>query len=207
MKPKYIILIIVAVCISLFYIYIWKSGGEVLDAFETMNEQLMEQNNVQPNARDSLRWKLENTGYKQKAQGLNAKVSTFKSYVQELKEELLTKVDDPTDYEKMDSSTPSDQFFFNDNGYTEKGQEFVDTVNNLKTDVIQYLGSDFPDIEDRLESVFNQRDDIDDWLDYNFKGFPFIAVVTKLTNIQAQIDHLEEELYTDMLDKAMILEE
>jgi len=45
----------------------------------------------------------------------------------------------------------------------------------------------------------NETKGIDDWFDYNFKGFPIIATITKLTQIQSDIIQVKREILTEMI--------
>ena len=57
------------------------------------------------------------------------------AYIEGIKEEMKATVDDPTDYETMDSGKFLDEKFFkgNDGVYNEDGQEFVDNMNKYSS--------------------------------------------------------------------------
>jgi hypothetical protein len=45
----------------------------------------------------------------------------------------------------------------------------------------------------------NETKDIDDWLNYNFKGFPIIATITELTQIQSNINLIKRDFLFEMI--------
>ena len=112
-----------------------------------------------------------------------------------------------SNYESMDKGTFLDNKFFkgDDGVYKEGGQEFLDNMNNYSTQIGTTLGSEFKNISSDVvnrfstEKVINRDGKEIFWLDYNYKGFPLIASLTKLTQIQADIKTTESEVLSAML--------
>src|SRR5690606_29187392 len=114
------------------------------------------------------------------------------------------------DYEVMDKSMFLDEkFFLGGDKYSPDGQEFVDRMNNFRIEVSKVLGDDFKDVQAVLNDKFSTGDENGkvkdregrprDWLEYHYKGFPMVASLTKLTQIQSDIKSVESEILGAML--------
>ncbi len=78
---------------------------------------------------------------------------------------------------------------------------FVEMIKNYKGRVIQVFGSQYPESIEMVEARFftgdmnynvKNRDNVDEpWLDANFKGFPLISSLAKLTLMQNDIRQTE----------------
>ena len=120
-------------------------------------------------------------------------------------------VDDPTDYQTMDSGKfLDDKFFKGDDGqYKEEGQAFLDNMNNYRAEIVNVLGDGNENIKSDIvnrfstDKVTNREGKEIFWLDYNYKGFPLVASITKLTQIQADIKTTESQILGGMLQGQM----
>lgn len=189
---------------------------EVLSAFGLMNEKLTASNKAAEQRNDSFVASLEQKAVDQpeKYKELNAKAesldkisSEFDSYLAELKSKMVATVDNPTDYEIMDKGDYLDQNFFKGDDLKEDGKEFLNQINTYRTKVVDLL-KDTKGMETIVKDVQNKfstepevnRDGIKiDWLDYHYKGFPLVASLTKLTQLQADIKTTESEVLSNML--------
>ncbi|MFI2742949.1 gliding motility protein GldM [Zhouia sp. PK063] len=193
---------------------------EVLNAFGLMNQKL-ETSNSKAEATNNaamagLQQKAQEQSEKyaevyQNAQTIKKESDDFYNYIENLKKEMLASVKDPKDYAAMDKADFLDQKFFSGEGYSKDGQEFVDKIHNYRDQVIAALGEKGnaqlkSDIKDRFQTgdengeVRRSRDNVKvTWLDYNYKGFPLIASLTQLTQLQADIRTTEQDVLSTML--------
>lgn len=193
---------------------------EVLQAFGLMDNKLVAANDAATtrNSRSyedlalkaveqSEKYSDENT----KAKKIQQLSTEYNSYIESIKDEMKATVDDPTDYETMDSGKFLDAKFFkgNDGVYQEAGQEFVDKMNAFRTEIGAVMGEGSENIKNDVatrfstEKVTNREGKEIFWLDYNYKGFPLVASITKMTQIQADIKTTESEVLTNMLQGQM----
>ncbi len=194
---------------------------EVLSAFGLMNEKLSNANAKSTERNEQAYLNLEtNVIEEPERYGLlneNAKTvrqlsSEFNSYLSDLKSKMKETVKDDDDYEVMDKPDFLDQYFFKGDNYTPEGQEFVNKIEEYRSSVTAVLDS-FPElkgtVEDRFDTggeegkVENRDGRPVDWLDYHFKGFPLVASLTKLTQMQTDIKTTEEDILTKMLEGAL----
>ena len=109
--------------------------------------------------------------------------------------------------EEMDKGDALDEFWFTGDRLTQNGKAFVDRIEKFKADINEVLGDDvaYNPAKATLERRFNTSDvenkdgKTQNWLDYNFKGFPSVASYTKLTAMQNDIKATEANLYNVFL--------
>ncbi|WP_298498099.1 gliding motility protein GldM [uncultured Algibacter sp.] len=190
---------------------------EVLSAFGLMNEKLTESNEA-TEARNasfvaSLDVKAEDQPekykpLKAKADQIDDLAHKFDAYLTDLKGKMTAKIDDPTDYEIMDKGDYLDEHFFKGDKIKEDGQEFLSQMKAFREGVSKILAG-----EKGMESVIKDLDkrfNTDpvkvageikpkDWLDYHYKGFPLVASLTKMTQLQSDIKTTESEVLSQML--------
>lgn len=189
---------------------------EVLSAFGLMNEKLTESNQATTLRNDSFMANLEQKAadqpekyvpLKSKADQIDALAKTFDSYLEELKGKMTATVDNPTDYEIMDKGDYLDNNFFKGDKIKPEGQEFLKQIAAYRDGVAKVL-SDEKGMETVIKDVKKKfstdpvvnRDGIKvDWLDYHYKGFPLVASLTKMTQLQADIKTTESEVLSTML--------
>ncbi len=193
---------------------------EVLQAFGLMDNKLVAANDAATSRNkrsyEDLALKAVEQSEKYgdeavKADKIQKLSDDYFTYIENIKEEMKATVDDPTDYETMDSGKFLDDKFFkgNDGVYHESGQEFVDRMNNYRADLASVMGKGSENIKKDVESRFStdkvaNREGIEIfWLDYNYKGFPLVASITKMTQIQADIKTTETEVLGNMLQGQM----
>ena len=121
-----------------------------------------------------------------------------------------------TNYQTMDKSLDLDDMFFEGNNYDSLGVVFVDkfkSYSSLMRSIIDSISlqesrltvkrtpHDFSITKDLLkrsftfqDSVVNSEGTIQPYLDYNYKGFPKIASLSKLTKLQSDVRELELQL-------------
>lgn len=192
---------------------------EVLSAFGILNNKIADSNTLVQNNNTDLFSQLsakavEQPGHylakKEKAEKIKALSDEFYAYVEGLKKELTKEYTRDADgnlpYENMDKGDKLDELFFEGDKASKKGQEFLDKIKNYNRDVQQIAGTD---MLEETKVKLNKRFSLDPvksksagatlpWLEYNYKGFPVIASVTKLTQLQNDIKVTENELLSGM---------
>ena len=142
---------------------------------------------------------------KEQADQINALTEELVGYIDGVKNKLTAEMDDPTDYETMDKSNDLDELWYKGGKVTPEGQEFIDKMDTYRNGVVSVIGADLPKVRAEVEKDFStapekDRDGVEkDWLSYNYVGFPLVASITKLTQIQADAKTVESEILSDLL--------
>ena len=187
---------------------------EVLSAFGFLNDDLEEYNESTIAKNKGLYNDLDVKVSDQfeKYRPLQIKLNKIKEisndyflYLDSLKRKMITSVRDSVNFEMMSSSNYLDEYFFKGEGYREEGQEFIDAMTSFKEQVIGVLGTD----DKGLSKVISSRFDISDhknlenktikWLIYNYKGFPLIASITNITQLQTKAKNTESDILNTLL--------
>ena len=186
---------------------------EVLSAFGFMNEKLTE-NNISTTEKNkqayaNLAIKADEQSAKFDALNKQAiKIKTYSAdfyiYLEELKDKMTANIEDRQDYESMDQTTFLDEYFFKGDKFTNEGKQFLDQINGYRTDVTMVLGENkqFANILVKrfsTNAVINRDGKKIKWLDYRFKGFPLVASLTNLTQLQADIKNTEADIISNLL--------
>jgi gliding motility-associated protein GldM len=188
---------------------------EVLSAFGLINERFETANGLALTSNEAILADLDLKAQDKPEQykvpnEIGKKVATatttFYKYVETLKVDLTKDVKREADgklpYETMDNSSKLDESWFSGDGLSAKGKEVAAAVDNYKASIKSALGTDpkFKDILTEFNTKFNTGDVVDkegvkkNNLDYNFKHFPLIASVAKLTAIQNDVNTLENQI-------------
>lgn len=197
---------------------------EVLSAFGLLNDRLSTANIAadQRNVAflDNLNLKAEEQPEKyvplrEKAGQIDKISKEFNSYLEEVKKGLQTSVNpeviENNNYEAMDKTDYFDLLFFRGEGLTEDGQAFLDNINNYRSKLNELLGDEqgFEDILAEVNDKFN-TDEVKrgdgatvSYLNYHFQGFPMIASLTKLTQLQNDVKNTNSQILTKMLEGQM----
>lgn len=202
---------------------------EVLDGFGQMFKKIQNAN-VRVDQGNAIYYEKLATNAKEKEGkwiGNNKTALEIKSESEELYQKIQSikdkiteqqRIDDPelNEYARMDKGEQLDLVFFDANGLSEEGQEFVDLINNYKMHVIQVFGSKFPAyielVEDRFYTgdmdgnVENRDGQPQSWLSWNFEGFPLISSLAKLTMMQNDIRLTESDVLNALLGKELEVE-
>ncbi|MEZ4792005.1 MAG: gliding motility protein GldM [Gelidibacter sp.] len=187
---------------------------EVLSAFGLMNERITDSNQsaTERNAAfmQGLAEKVEEQRdkyqpLKAQADQIDVLSTEFNTYLESVKADLLSTVKDPKKYEEMDKTNHLDEKWFNGDKATKAGQEFLDHIKKYKDGVISVLGDSNKDIQEDIIKKFTPSDVTTSegitkpWLNYHFEGFPMIASLTKITQMQADVKTVESEVLSSML--------
>ena len=187
---------------------------EVLSAFGLMNEKLVESNTrtTERNGAfmEDLAAKVEEQPEKYKpemakAKQINALSDDLIAYIESSKKVLLEGLtgEQLTDYQSMDKNAILDEYFFAGGKITKAGQTFIDKVNAYREGVKTNLTggtTDFSDVIKSVEADFStepivNRENVKiDWLKYNYEGFPQVASLTKMTQMQSDVKKNQSEI-------------
>ena len=187
---------------------------EVLSAFGFMNEKLTENNasTIDKNKEAYANLETKAREQKEKFGKLNDQANEIKkyssdlySYLGELKSQMTTDIENKSDYESMDKTDFLDTYFFKGDGFTPEGQGFLDKINGFRTDLLSALSAD-----SKFISAINKRFNTEDvpvpgtdktrpWLKARYEGFPLVASITNLTQMQADIKNTESDILSALL--------
>jgi len=198
---------------------------EVLDGFGQMFEKISDANERVEVSNEAL---LENIvvnaeekggkwiDHKRTAEQIKEESDAFYNVIEELKKKITEKQreKDPElqEFSQMDKGEALDVIWFKE-GSEDAKNKFIDIIQEYKMHVIQVFGSRYPESIDMVEARFftgdlnnnvKNRDQIDEpWLDANFKGFPLISSLAKLTMMQNDIRQTENDVYTTLMGKEL----
>ncbi|MET2983951.1 type IX secretion system motor protein PorM/GldM [Aureibaculum conchae] len=188
---------------------------QVLSAFGFMNEKLTASNvsaeqqnaatyaNLATKAADQPEKYADHNTNAQKVQALSL---DFNAHLEKMKEELTAGVEDPTNYETMDSENAGNEFFFKGEKLTEAGQAFLDKINNYRNEVTTLLGDGYEEITAKVNTRFDTSEQklkdgegTQPWINNRYEGFPLITTITNLSQMQADIKTTENEMLMAMV--------
>jgi len=190
---------------------------EVLSAFGSINEKLDRSNQsyVQKNIvtlENLIADKDKNDRSRLAAETALAANKLSKTYIDYLTTQKDTLLDNPkfvndttglkTEYEVMDQSSVLDEKYHKSGKMTAAGQEFLTQMDTYKNGMLVLLGDAYPTITPIINDYFDTGDIVDgdgknnDYIEYNFVGFPLVSSLTKMTQIQNDVNTIEYELLT-----------
>jgi len=196
-------------------------GKEVLSAFGLMNEKLQTANERYQLTNEAAFAELERKeqekpeDYKEaleKARQVRELSNEYYAYLNTLKEEVMSQASNKTDYQVMDKSDFLDEKFFKTDGLKPEGQKFLDEINKYRTQLVSLLGAKDEALKKIIEERFstgennkvkNRDGNTIGWVQYNYEGFPYIASVTKFSQLQSDIRQTEQDFYKAMLGEKM----
>ncbi len=193
---------------------------EVLAAFGLMNEKLETSNTKMTASNEGFLEGLatkasENeeeygTLYKN-AQEVKELSDKYYNYLETIKKGMTEGLEDPKDYVVMDKSDFLDQLFFQGDNLKPEGEKFVKEIEGYRDGVVNSLPKDkFKEIKEAVKTRFStgdkdgkveKRDGTrQDWINYHYEGFPLVASLTKITQLQADIKTTEQEVLKSLLE-------
>ena len=132
------------------------------------------------------------------------------------KKKVKNITDSIMDYQTMDKSQFLDEYFFNGDLLTENGEAYIQRFKDFSTFYGSLVDSilleeslektkrtphDFTQVKDLIkrsftynEKVINSEGTEQNYLNYNFEGFPLIASISKFTKLQSDIRELELQM-------------
>lgn len=196
---------------------------EVLSAFGLMNEKLTESNQATGERNTAFMASLDQkavdqpekyVSLKSKADQIDDLASKFNKYLEDLKDSMVEGLDDPTDYEIMDKGDYLDENFFKGAKLKPAGEEFLAQMAAYRDGVTKILANEkgmqsvVKDVKEKFntDDVTNRDGIKQRWLDYHYKGFPLVASLTKMTQLQADIKTTQSEVLSTMLQGTLATE-
>jgi gliding motility-associated protein GldM len=194
---------------------------EVLTAFGIMNDKL-EKNNIAASAKNSeflsqLDQKAKDnpdqfTTLNSRAKNVTKISKEFFDFLDNTKSDVLKEYKKDKDgdlpYETMDKGDKIDEAWFKGDKLSPAGQKVVDAVDKYRNALTQALTSDGKANQSIIDDI-NYRFNTDkvkakdkakkSWLDYNFKGFPVISSVAKISSMQSDVKTIENEILSRLL--------
>lgn len=198
---------------------------EVLSAFGILNNKIIESNTLSDTRNQSSFDQLAQKAVDQPGQYGEKKIIVEKirkiskeycDYLEGIKTEITKKTEKDAEgnfmYEQMDKGDLVDRLFFKGDKVSKGGQEFLDKIKNYPFEIKQIAGSKLPEVEiEKIEKRFatnpiksKNAGATLSWIDYNYKGFPLIATVTKLTQLQADVKATESDVMASMFQSDLI---
>ncbi len=202
---------------------------EVLTAFGIMNDQFVEANNAATQKNNKFVTALNSKAIDEPAAytQLAAKANTvseisnkFYAFLDGMKDEIkapyIEKMEDGVlPYESMDKGEHIDASWFKGDGLSERGNSVVNAFETYRSDMFKALDNKDEKTGKQvnatfintLDNKFNTKKIKDSegvtklWLDYNYKGFPSIASLAKVSSIQSSVKALESEVLSGLLSK------
>ena len=201
-------------------------GKEVLSAFGLMNEKLEAANERYQSTNDAVFDELEKKEQEKpeeyaealkKARQVREMSNDYYTYLGALKEDIMSQAGkteaERKDFQVMDKSDKLDEKFFKTDGLKPAGQEFLDKIKGYRDGLIALLDSKK---DEALINVIKQRFDTGEndkvkdregnsvgWVQYNYEGFPYIAAVTKFSQLQSDVRQTEQDFYKAILGEKM----
>ena len=198
---------------------------EVLSAFGILNNKIVESNTI-TDARNQMSFEqlaqkaqeqpLQYGPKKAKVEAIRKLSKDFNSEIEKLKAEFTKEF--PVDangnlpFEQMDKGDMVDEKWFQGDKPSKDGQAFLDRLQNFviaikKTGGSSIVADEMKKIENRFSTkpVHSKTEGIDvPWLEYNYKGFPLIATITKLSQLQADIKTTESDIISGMFQSDLV---
>ena len=198
---------------------------EVLSAFGILNLKIIESNSITDGRNESSFQQLSQKAVDQPGQFGEKRIKVekirelskeFNDYIEGIKTTVTKKFTRDADgnlpYEEMDKGDLIDRMFFTGDKVSAQGKEFLDKIHNYPAQIKAIGGSSIAEsemkkIEKRFATnqVYSEKAGAKlDWIDYNYKGFPLIATVTKLSQLQADIKTTESDVMTGMFQSDLV---
>lgn len=189
---------------------------EVLAAFGIMNEKLETSNQKTTASNDAF---LESLGTKasedaakydklyKNAQEIKSMSQEYYDYLEGLKTGMMEGIEDPKDYARMDMADYLDQKLFQGENLSEDGKKFMSNLTGYRDQVAAIVPAALKQsVIDRFQTgdengKVEKRDGTkQDWINYHYEGYPLVASLAKLTQLQADVKITEEAALKSMLE-------
>ena len=198
---------------------------EVLSAFGILNMKIIDSNAITDGRNESSFQQLSQKAQDQPGQFGDKRVKVekirvlskeFNDYIESIKTKVTQKFERDAEgnlpYEQMDKGDLIDRMFFNQEKLSKEGREFLDRIQNYPAQIKKIGGSSIAEVEmKKIEARFATKQVYSekagaklDWIDYNYKGFPLIATITKLSQLQADIKATESDVMTGMFQSDLV---
>jgi len=198
---------------------------EVLSAFGILNNKIVESNAI-TDARNLTSFEqlaqkasdqpLQYGDKKAKVDKIRTLSKDLNSYVESQKAEFTKGLEKDANgnlpFEQMDKGDKVDEKWFEGDKPSKFGKEFIAKIADYVAKLKEVGGSSIVDaemkkIENRFSTkpVFSKTENKNiEWLEYNYKGFPLIATITKLSQLQADIKATESDIISGMFQSDLV---
>ncbi|WP_409024845.1 gliding motility protein GldM, partial [Flavobacterium sp.] len=198
---------------------------EVLSAFGILNNKIVESNGIADTRNQSSFEQLAQKASDQplqygekkaKVEKIRALCKDFESYLENTKSEFTKEfpknIDGNLPFEAMDKGDMVDEKWFSGDKASAKGQEFLDKISGFASKLKSIGGSSIAASEmTKINKRFSTEPVVSKtagttlpWLEYNYKGFPLIATVTKLSQLQSDIKTTESDIINGMFQSDLV---
>jgi gliding motility-associated protein GldM len=198
---------------------------EVLSAFGILNNKIIESNAISDGRNESSFQQLSQKAADQpgqfgekraKVEKIRALSKEFNDYIEGIKTTVTAKFERDKDgnlpYEQMDKGDLIDRLFFNGDNVSKEGKEFLAKIQSYPAQIKAIGGSSIAESELRkiegrfaTKKVYSEKAGAKlDWIEYNYHGFPLIATITKLSQLQADIKATESDVMTGMFQSDLV---
>ena len=199
---------------------------EVLSAFGILNGKIIESNTVLDTRNESSFEQLSQKAKDQPGQYGEKKLKVekirkvskeFCDYIDGIKKTITRKTEKDAQgnflYEQMDKGDLVDRLLFKGDKPSKEGKEFLNKIKNYPFQIKEIFGSSIPELElkkimDRFATnpvkLAEAGAEPLPWINYHYFGYPLIATVTKLTQLQADIKATESDLMTSMFQSDLV---
>lgn len=206
-KKLLLVLILGLAVLGAYFIYgiFYHMNNQVLQSFEVLNERLEESNAAiigqNRDINEELLQSLDLESQRKITQIDSVSQDLF-MVIDKLRNKIIPNLDDVQDYSKYDTVTDENSLLFRNN--SAEGEQLVLAIAAYRDGISDILGSDYPKTTALLNTYFNTDSILSNgqqvsWLAYHFKDFPIIAVVIKLTQMQADIVNLKQTVFNEMV--------
>jgi len=206
-KARLITILFALVIFTGLFMYFRYVSNEVTESFMVIEQRLDEENEKNQFKNDSIALMLSE-GYGQasdRGRFLDSVSNQLDDYLSMLKKDITQSIENDG-YEAWESSGYLDALFFESTTVSQEGQEFIGRIDVYRTAVSEHFKDDFPEIIDRMVNDFSTAPVLDNegrqqnWLPYNFKGFPLVAAMTKITQMQSDIKRTRLQLFSALVN-------
>lgn len=195
---------------------------EVLSAFGILNNKILESNQITDNRNEISFNQLSQKAKDQPGKYEDKKIKVekirqvsreFNDYIEKIKLSSIKEFDkNNLPYEQMDKGEFFDNLFFDGDKLSKEGQKFLDKIKDYPKQIKEISGSSIAESELKkiqlrfsTEPIYSKKAGAKlPWLDYNYRGFPLIASVTKLSQLQADIKNTESDVMNGMFQSDLI---
>lgn len=199
MSKKLFIILVSSVVVVITLLLIGRAANnETLDAFNKISSELEWANFESQEEYEELDYYKDSylkTGFS----SFEESAEQLDTFLEELKDQLRDQLIE-YDPSENDGVQLTDHVLFDGRTPSQRGLELVSEISGFRATFYEDFNELYPDLVTECEERFNTapetgRDGSEvSWLEYHFKGFPSIAVMTKLSQFQADIQYLREEL-------------
>jgi gliding motility-associated protein GldM len=198
---------------------------EVLSAFGILNNKIVESNAITDTrnnasfeqlAQKASEQPLQYGDKKAKVEKIRKISKDFNTYIESLKNEFTKDLEKDENgnlpFEQMDKGDKVDEKWFSGNQLSKDGKAFMDKLSAFVSDIKTAGGSaiaapEMKKIQDRFATLPIKSKNAGTtlpYLEYHYKGFPLIATITKLSQLQADVKTTESDIISGMFQSDLV---